>query len=173
MKLLEGLLLYEIILLALGVVLFLTLLGILLYYVKVNRPITGLLMFFFLPVVMIAFPAIQKVKFDKDGFEIENKVKALSESNAHVTPEEKEELKARLDDFKERAATSPDALVTVARAQTLLGKVDASKQTLDQALALDPKSPAALDLKSRVGKLSAAHTVDLRAVLKANAAIQR
>ncbi|MBI2516539.1 MAG: hypothetical protein HYV95_06445 [Opitutae bacterium] len=174
MKLFEGLLLYEIILLTLGVVLFFALLGVMFYYVKMNRSITGLLLFFLLPVVMIAFPSIQKIKFDKDGLEIEKELARLVDQSAHATtPAEKEELKVKLDEFKERAATSPEALVTVARAQTLLGNVDASKQTLDQALTLDPKSPAALDLKSRVDKLTVAHPVDLRAVLKANAMVKR
>jgi len=171
MKLLEGLLLYEIVLLALGVILFLALVWVLVYSVLRKRGIASLLFFFLLPVVMIGFPAIQKIKFDSGGVEIEKDIKELVEQPAGQTsPATAADLKAKLGDFKARAANSPTALLTIARAETALGDVAQSKVTIDQAIKLNPEAPAAQDFKKRVEKLNVnTHPAILREAVKANA----
>ena len=176
MKLLEGLLLYEVVLLALGVVLFAALVFVLIYSVRMKRSITPLLFFFMIPVVMIGFPAIQKVKFDKDGLEIEKQITTILDQpvTATTTPAATADLKAKVDQFKLRAVKSPAALLTIARAEAALGEVAQSKATLDQAIKLNPQSEAAQDLKRRVEKLNVnTHSAILRETIRANTAVQK
>jgi hypothetical protein len=173
MKLLEGLLLYEVVLLVLGVILFAALVGILIYSVIKKRSIVPLLLFFLIPVVMIGFPAIQKVRFDKDGVELEKQVKtAADQPPAETSPALTADLKAKIDRFKMRAANSPSALLTVARAETVIGDIAQSRVTLDQAIKLNPESVAAQDLKRRVDTLNMnTHATILRDAVRSNAAL--
>ena len=172
MKLFEGLLLYEVVLLLLGVVLFIALVGILIYSVMRRRSIAPLLFFFMIPVVMIGFPAIQKVKFDKDGVEIEKEIKTIANQPAATPPAATSELKAKVDQYKARAANSPVALLTVARAEIALGEVTQSKTTIDQAIKLAPQSVLVQDFRSRVEKFNAnTHTAILRDALKTDTAV--
>jgi hypothetical protein len=60
-ELLDGLLLYEITLLMLGVFLFLILSIGLLYYIIKKEQIAKLLFFFFIPIVMIGYPSITQI----------------------------------------------------------------------------------------------------------------
>lgn len=174
MKLFEGLLLYEVVLLLLGVVLFIALVGVLIYSVMRRRSIAPLLFFFMIPVVMIGFPAIQKVKFDKDGVEIEKEIKTIANQPAATPPAATSELKAKVDQYKARAANSnsPAALLTVARAEIALGEVAQSKTTIDQAIKLAPQSVVVQDFRSRVEKFNAnTHTAILRDALKTNTTV--
>lgn len=57
----DGLLLYEITLLMLGVFLFLILSIGLLYYIIKKEQIAKLLFFFFIPIVMIGYPSITQI----------------------------------------------------------------------------------------------------------------
>jgi len=60
-ELLDGLLLYEITLLMLGVFLFLILSIGLLYYIIKKEQTAKLLFFFFIPIVMIGYPSITQI----------------------------------------------------------------------------------------------------------------
>ena len=175
MKLLEGLLLYEVVLLVLGVILFLALVWVLVYSVMRKRSIASLLLFFLLPVVMIGFPAIQKIKFDEHGVEIEKQINEIvDQPPAKTTPAQTEELKAKLTEYKARASTSPAALLTIARAETALGEIAQSKVTVAQAVKLDPQLAAAQDFKQRVDKLNVnTHASVLREAIKANTAVAK
>ncbi len=71
MNVFDGLHLYEIVLLVLGVILFLVLLVALIIFLIQGRSIKSLLLFFVVSVLMIGFPSVTKFKFDKDGVEID------------------------------------------------------------------------------------------------------
>jgi hypothetical protein len=77
MSLLEGLLLHEIIFLFLGILLFLVLLFVLVYYVIMSRKIKTLPAFFIIPIIMIGWPSIEKIKFSGSLGSLEMALKSL------------------------------------------------------------------------------------------------
>jgi len=151
MNLFDGLHLYEIVLLVLGVILFLTLVVTLIILVVQRRSIKSLLLFFIIPVLMIGFPAVSKVKFDKDGVEIDK----LALIVAHNPTDEsaKDKLQTLVSEIKPRASESAQALVKIARAEAVLGNSGKAVDTLNQALNRNPELEAAKDLKSRLKML--------------------
>jgi hypothetical protein len=92
----EGIYDYQLILLALGVLLFVVLLFLLIFSVVKKRPLKGLFLFFILPIIMIGFPAIQKISFQNLSDELDKAVK-VAEKNR--TPENKKLLAAKLDEM--------------------------------------------------------------------------
>ena len=174
MKLSEGLFLYEVVLLILGVVMFVALVGILIYYVKQRRQIKPLLLFFGLPVVMIGFPAIKKITFNRDGMEIEKKTAEIAAKPPSAIPTaDKTDLRTAIEDYRARADDSAGALIKVARAEVVLGAEDNAARTLAQALRQDPKSMVALDLKARLDALPANYRAAARhEAVNANASLK-
>jgi hypothetical protein len=67
----DGFLLYELILLILGIVFFLVLLFIAVYLLLKGQPVKNILKLFVIPIIMIGWPGIQKVKFLNGLVEIE------------------------------------------------------------------------------------------------------
>ena len=126
----DGLHLYEVVLLILGVLLFLALLTILIIWALRNRSIKPLLLFFIIPILMIGFPAISKIKFDKDGVEINKLTKEVVEDPSN--PALKSKLENLVQEVKPRAGDSQNGLVKVARAEAVLGNHEKAVKTLDQ-----------------------------------------
>jgi hypothetical protein len=89
MNITEGLQDYERVLLGLGVLLFVVLLFSLIFLVAKNRSIKPLFLFFALSIVMIAFPGIQKIRFEQGALEFD---KAKEAWDKHPTPENKKAL---------------------------------------------------------------------------------
>src|SRR5437870_13652772 len=87
----EGLQFYEVVLLGLGVVFFFVLVVILVVLVSQNRNIKPLFLFFVVPVLMIGFPAISKIKFDQNGLELDKTTRALIQNPSNVA------IKAKLE----------------------------------------------------------------------------
>ncbi len=90
---------YEIILLGLGVALFVVLLFLLIFSVVKKRPLKGLFVFFILPIVMIGFPGIQKIKFESNGAELD---KTAAETRRNPTPENKKLLAAKIGEIEKQ-----------------------------------------------------------------------
>lgn len=95
----EGLHNYEIVLLTLGVALFVVLLFLLIYCVIKKRPLKGLFLFFILPILMIGFPGIQKIKFESNGAELD---KIATETKKNPTPENKKLLAAQIGEIEKK-----------------------------------------------------------------------
>src|ERR1700739_2443621 len=109
MNLFDGLYPYEIVLLLLGVILFFVLVVILNVLVRQGRSIAPLLLFFIVPVLMIGFPAISKVKFDRNGVEIDKAAAALARNPSDGSAKTK--LERLVAEIKPRATQSAEGLV--------------------------------------------------------------
>src|ERR1043166_8884771 len=138
MNLFDGLHLYEVVLLILGAILFIALLVILIVFVVNNRSLKPLLLFFAVSIVMMGFPAIGKIKFDKDGVEIDKATKELAENPSNGAL--KTNLENLIQETKPRLNESKDGPVKIARAEAVLGDREKALQTLNQALKTDRKS---------------------------------
>ncbi len=114
----DNLLLYEIVLLFLGVFLFLLLSFALIYYIIKKEEIKKLLLFFALPIVMIAYPSIQQISISSDKFELSKYQEAYIENpNDSVAKQKLEDLSAKL----EKRAETPEENIQISKTKLLLG----------------------------------------------------
>lgn len=172
MKIAEPLLPYEIVMLVAGAILFIVLVVLLVVRVVQNRSFALLLPFFFLPIAMIGFPAVKVVKVGDSTLELKDEVRRLASKPAGaISMAERAELRLKVDELRPRVGDNPEALILVAQAETLLGNVDAGRRTVDEVLRLDPGSPVARDLQTRVVALEPNQTEALRKAVQANAAL--
>jgi hypothetical protein len=143
-ELFDGLLLYEITLLILGVILFLILSIGLLYYIIKKEQIAKLLFFFFIPIVMIGYPSITQISISKDKIELtklQNQV--LDDPEDSVAVRKMEQLTEKL----EKRASTPEDLVQVGTSNLLLGNNKKAASLADKALTKDNTSAEARDVK--------------------------
>jgi len=148
MKLFDGLYLYEIVLLVLGVLLFLALLIAFLVFVFRGRPYRGLLVFFAIPIVMIGYPSIKSIEFDKDVVKIEKFTRELKDNP--TDPAVRNELGRAVNDVAGRPSSRPAKLAVLGSAQFALGNESAAAETLQKAIQADPKAPEVLALQHRI-----------------------
>jgi hypothetical protein len=140
----DGLLLYEITLLVLGVILFIILSIGLLYYILKKEQIAKLLFFFFIPIVMIGYPSITQITISNDKIELsklQNQV--IEDPDDTVAVQKMEQLTQKLE---KRASTAED-LVQVSTSNLLLGNNKKAENLADKALIKDNTSTAARDIK--------------------------
>jgi len=140
----DGLLLYEITLLILGVILFLILSIGLLYYIIKKEQLAKLLFFFFIPIVMIGYPSITQITISNDKIELsklQNQV--LDDPEDSVAVQKMEHLTEKL----ERRASSTEDLVQVGTSNLLLGNNEKAANLADKALTKDNTSAEARDVK--------------------------
>lgn len=168
MKIFDGLFLYEVVLLILGTVFFIALLVILIIKVAQNRSVKPLLLFFAFPIVMIGFPALGKIKFDKDGIEIDKLTMQVADNPSN--PELEKKLKDAVAAAGPRVAESQEGLVKVARAEAVLGNQEKAEQTVNKALRVNPNLKAARDLKTRLADVPRSNDARLREAVVANIA---
>lgn len=119
MNIFEGLKSYEIVLLIMGVLLFLTLLFVLIYLISQKRPYKGLLLFFVFPIIMVGFPGIQKIKFDKGVIEIETLTAKVEQDPTNV--EVKNQLEVQLKAIGNRSVSKPSTLKIMEKAYMAVG----------------------------------------------------
>jgi len=119
MQVIEGLFHYELILLILGVILFITMLIILIIFAVKGRPFKGLLAFFILPIVMIGFPSYQKITFDNGVVTAEKYARQLSENPADSTLRNK--LQETMNNIENRPVSEPSTLLKLSKATLTLG----------------------------------------------------
>jgi len=149
MKLFDGLYLYEIILMLLGALLFLVLLILLVYSVIKNRDPKSMLLSLLLPVLMIGFPSISKIQYDKLVVELQHQARELEQKPGD--PQLKAAVEQKVIAVTARPIdNSPETLVTVAHAQSALGNDTQALTTVDKALQIAPQLTAAAQLKSAI-----------------------
>ncbi len=127
----DGVKSYEIALLVMGVVLFAVLLGILVYMVVKNRDIKQILLFFLFPVVMIGFPAIQKISYDNLIIEVQRNTNAVRNDPQNTAA--REDLSRQADKLEKRASGDPALLHKIAEANMVLGNTVKARQLNEQA----------------------------------------
>ena len=146
-NLFDGLLLYEVTLLILGVILFLILSIGLLYYIIKKEQIAKLLFFFIIPIVMIGYPSINQISISKDKLELTKYQQQLIKNPNDSVAMEKVEI---ITDKLEERATSPKDLVQVSTSNLLLGNNVKAVNLADKALSIDNNNLAARDIKKLV-----------------------
>lgn len=142
MNLLEGIRLHELVLMILGFILGLVLIFVFLFMALRGRTNLKLLYGFIAPLIMIGYPSIQSISFSKDLIQIDKLVKKVNDNPSDTTAQ-----RALIEQIqtlpKSRCVTSPDALTTIADAQSALGLYDSAKVTINRALELSPNSEKA------------------------------
>ena len=143
----NGLLLYEVTLLILGIILFLILSAGLVYYIIKKEQIKKLLLFFIVPLVMIGYPSIKEITISKDRIAL-----VLYQDMLVKNPEDSvargkvEEITDKLED----RASSPEDMVQISKSYLLLGRNEKAVVYAEKALVKDNTNQKAQDLKQLV-----------------------
>jgi tetratricopeptide (TPR) repeat protein len=148
MNVFDGLYLYEIVLLTLGVVLFLVLVAALLILLIKRRSFSKLLPFFGIPVLMIGFPGIRSVSFQNGVATITTVTPELQKNPTNT--ELRQTLEKAVKETSSRPANDPNTIVKIAAAQFALGDHQAAEARLDTALQKAPQLPAAATLQKKI-----------------------
>ena len=144
----EGLHSYEVVLMVMGIVMFVMLAALMFLYVYRERKPTTLLPFFMLPVVMIGFPAFQKISFANDVVTIEKNVEKLAENPGDANA--RRQLAETVKQVEQRPIKDPNTNLTLARAHKALGQVDRAAERVDSALKGNPHLSEAIRLRNEL-----------------------
>ena len=144
MELFDGLYGYEMIMLVMGVVLFLVVIGLLIYQVKNNRNPAVVAGCFIFPIAMVGYPGVKTIEPGK----IEKAVHDLQQNP--TDPGKRQELQQQVKEAESRPYRAPENLVKIAAAEYALGNEPAAKFNLDQALRKDPHVPAGQELQQKI-----------------------
>lgn len=147
MALFQGLYLFEIVLMILGVVLFLVALVMLR-----TPPISTKLPLFVVAVAMIAWPSVKSLQYKDGVVQIDTNTQALLNNPTDTSA--RSAVQASLPGIAARSASDPRSALILARAQYALGDQSAAEASLAQALQADPNNPEALKLKSRIESIN-------------------
>ena len=148
MESLEGLLDYEKVLLLLGILLFLVLMVVLIIIVGQKRKIKPLLAFFLVPILMIGYPSVKKIQYGNlliEFYRQTNKAEQVS-SDAR----ERQELNESMEEVKRRSPKKTGTLVTIARAEAVLGDTAEALKFVNMALDRVPENKNAIMLKDKI-----------------------
>lgn len=150
-NLVDGLFLYEIILMVLGTILF----SLVLFLIFKNKEITkNHLMGLGLGIVMIAFPSIKSFSISDGIINIERDLEELKENPEDATTKKK--LEQDVSDIGERPINNPERLTTLSEANLELGKKEKAKTLANEALS---KSPENLQAKEVVNIIEIEETI--------------
>src|SRR4030095_4890257 len=140
----DGLHSYEILLMVLGIVMFVMLAVVMFLYVSRDRKLTTLFPLFLLPLVMIGFPAIQKISFGNSVLSLEKAVETLDRNPSD--PRARAELAERGRLVAQRPTPDPKVNLTLARAYKALGQRDQAVERVQSALKVNPHLSEAIRL---------------------------
>jgi tetratricopeptide (TPR) repeat protein len=133
-----GLLLYEIILMGLGILMFLALLSILIVFAVQGKPFRGLLWFFVISVVMIAYPSFQSFRYKDWGVDFQKKAKELE-----ANPKDTAAAKAITEQLEKidpaRVEENAEILTTAAKAQEATGNLEKAAKNIEKAAKVKPQ----------------------------------
>jgi hypothetical protein len=117
--LVDGLYGYEIVLAALGVLLFVALLPLLVRQILRDKPYGGLLAFFLLPVAMIGFPSVKSIQYKDGVLSLEKDARQLRQDPTNTALRQK--VARQVSDISGRPSSSAETKAKVAQAQFELG----------------------------------------------------
>jgi hypothetical protein len=143
----DGLYSYERVLMVLGIILFLVLTFGLVVFIVQKRKLAALFAFYIFPVLMIGFPAFQKVSYDDGMLSLEKETHSLqAEPN---NPATRTALLASIDKVQARARSDANASLAVARAYSSLDQPDKALEHVDAALQVSPNLDEAVRLRAK------------------------
>lgn len=148
MELINGLYLYEVVLLVLGVMLFLVLLFAFSVLVIRGRPFGKLLSFFMLPIVMVGYPSIESIEFGDNMLRLTMQMHELEKdpTNSNI----RKSVESQLDEVSGRVVVKAETNIELARAELALGKEAVAKEKIDKVLRSSPQQLAAIELKKQI-----------------------
>ncbi|GEM_PF-1206014 len=143
----DGLKLYEVLMLALGSLMFLVMLTLLIIFAAQRRSLKQLLYYFIIPVIMLGWSSLQKIKIDAKGIELD---KTLAEYEKKSSEENKEKVEALIEDLKNRDVNDPAVVKKIARAEFMIGKPQESLKTIETLPDKEKKDSSVNNLKSSI-----------------------
>ena len=141
MNLLEGLLLHEIVFLLLGILLFLVLLFVLVYFVINGRALKRLPLFFMIPIIMIGWPSIEKIKFSGSLGSLEMALKSLQANPSD--PAALAAVQEGISEIESRPVFKSSTQRILSNAQVAIGDTVKAIDYLDRTLSAKPGDTAA------------------------------
>ena len=166
MKIPEGLFYYEYILLLLGIALFLVMLVLLILFALQKRQLKQLTFFFLIPIIMIGFPGIQKIKYEDGALEIEKYITQLNASGNNREVET--ELRDKLQKFEKRAQTNPNSSTLFGQAYASVGDTLRAMEYINTALSIAPQHVEAKQLMKSNGNIGLRPTDTLHSASPSN-----
>ena len=160
----DGLYLFEWVLMALGVILFIVLVIAFFYQLTHNRSVGMLLAFFMVPIAMIGYPSLQSIQISDNKVSLEKKADAVLANPADTTA--RKELQQQVEKLRSRPFSDPATLTTISKAEFALGDDQVAKNNLGKALQKDPQLPAAKQLQIKIDSLD--RLAPLTAQVKSN-----
>jgi tetratricopeptide (TPR) repeat protein len=161
----DGLYLFEWVLMALGVILFVVLVIAFLH----KRSIGVLLGFFVVPIAMIGYPSLQSIQISDGKVSLEKKADAVLSNPADATA--RKELQQQVEKLRSRPFSDPATLTVLSKAEFALGNDQVAKNNLEKALQKDPQLPAAKQLQIKIDSLD--RLSPLTAQVKSNPADEK
>jgi tetratricopeptide (TPR) repeat protein len=147
----DGLYLFEWVLMALGIILFIVLVIAFFYQLTHNRSVGVLLAFFLVPIAMIGYPSLQSIQLSDNKVSLEKKADAVLANPADTTA--RNELQQQVEKLSSRSFSDPATLTVLSKAQFALGNDQVAKNNLEKALQKDPQLPAAKQLQIKIDSL--------------------
>jgi tetratricopeptide (TPR) repeat protein len=135
----DGLYIYELAFFILGCVLCCAFL----YQVMNNREYKNLLMFFFLPVIMIGYPSVKKIQYDNLVIDLEQNVQSASAKP--VDSNNRKEVVEKINALQDRSEKSARGMTVIARTIVFLGDTAKALKLADSAVKLDPQNKIAFN----------------------------
>jgi len=160
----DGLYLFEWVLMALGVILFIVLVIAFFYQLTHNRSVGMLLAFFMVPIAMIGYPSLQSIQISDNKVSLEKKADAVLANPADTTA--RKDLQQQVEKLRSRPFSDPATLTTISKAEFALGDDQVAKNNLGKALQKDPQLPAAKQLQIKIDSLD--RLAPLTAQVKSN-----
>lgn len=146
MKTTDGLYFHELVLLGLGILLFITILILLIIFAVQKRRLRELILFFFVSIIMIGYPSIQKIVYDNGVVTIEKYSKTDAQSPPDSDRQSKMEVTLRK--IERRPTSNSGALLDFGKVQAMLGDTVKAEKLVNRALLISPDFSEAQRLKS-------------------------
>jgi tetratricopeptide (TPR) repeat protein len=148
----KSLLLYELVLLIAGGILFLALVFMLVFSLVRNKPIKNVFWFFIFPVIMMGFPSLQSFTFENGKIEIKKLTAEVK--NDPENEEKRAELEQAIETINpSRIENDAEASTTVAEAQLELGNIAESEKAIQNSLTLEKNNTKAIELNNTIKKV--------------------
>jgi tetratricopeptide (TPR) repeat protein len=145
MSLLQGLHLYEIVLMVLGVILFIRAL-----FLMKSSPKSGAA-YFLISAIFIGWPSVKSIEFGEITVELNNQTEELLKNPTDTVT--RQAVVENLKKIEGRSTSDPHIITLIARAQFATGNEAAAETNLNQALKADPKLPEALALRQKIASI--------------------
>jgi len=146
MKLIDGLYFHELVLLGLGILLFITILILLIIFAVQKRRLRELVLFFFLSIIMIGYPSIQKIVYDNGVVTIDKYAKTDTQFPPDSTRQSQMEI--AMGKIEGRPTSNSKTILDLGKVHAILGDTVKAEKLVDRALLISPDFSEARKLQA-------------------------